>query len=369
VMMKQPIDYQFPSKELPFNSNSDNTGDTEDGKIEGMDMGMGMNLSDLDSDLPPQSASASGFPPRRPSPREFASARNDAVARYRTTTMGKAKLSASSAVFGGTMGAFIGQSIMGQGKGKSVAILVGVLFWIMSMLRNAYGEMSCSLGLALIYLVRRTKMVRKKYKTGAHIRSMCRMGARKPFPPISEQDLTNGNENPWKYEPQSDSDPDFDMIKSLICMALVGSFCGGNFPFIPTWIGSSVGAAAFGVFGIAKNPRGDLIRTMGMRIVAMANEALGINSELKCARKVARVGGKIFDKMMILDRKHSIKDKVVRSATFVYDKASSTAGRVQDDVKEKKDENTSFTPRDRDRRGDDRRGEREYHERRMQEER
>mmetsp|Transcript_2991 Transcript_2991/g.2849 ORF Transcript_2991/g.2849 Transcript_2991/m.2849 type:complete len:109 (+) Transcript_2991:2-328(+) len=98
-----------------------------------------------------------------------------------------------------------------------------------------------------------------------------------------------------------------------------------------------------------------------MRIVAMANEALGINSELKCARKVARVGGKIFDKMMILDRKHSIKDKVVRSATFVYDKASSTAGRVQDDMKEKKDENTSFRPRD------DRRGEREYDERRDRE--
>jgi len=144
-------------------------------------------------------------------------------------------------------------------------------------------------------------------------------------------------ENPWKYVPQERGDPDFEMIKALLCMVLIGSFCGGNVPLIPTWMGSAGGAAAFAMFGIAKNARGDLIRTMGMRVVALVGEALRINSDLDVARKVGRVAGRIFDKMMILDRKHKIKDRITQGASWAYERVSSTASRVKDDMQEGKE--------------------------------
>ena len=211
---------------------------------------------------------------------------------------------------------------------KSMALSFGFLFWVMSMLRNDYGEMSRALGLGLIYLLQRTKAVRKQYKTGAHVQSMCRLGPRRPFPPL----MDDGEENPWRYVPKSRNDPEFEMAKALLCVVLIGSVFGGNVPLIPTWMGSAGGAAAFAMFGMGKNARGDLFRTMGMRVVALTGEALRINSELSIATKVMIVSGKIFDKIMILDRKHRIKDRIVKGATIAYDMASRTFTSVQNDI-------------------------------------
>ncbi len=361
-----PIDYQFPSREITNNpeqndeeetssipQQDDEVNDDDEKKNKEKKRGSflrpgprpGPKLGGLGSGSTSSSSSmplpgSTKLPPR---PGDYASARNDAVARYRSRPLGKVKLSISSFLIGTMTGGFVGQSIMGQnsGGGKTIAILFGILFLFMSMLRNDYGEMSRSLGLGLIYLIRRTKVVRKKYKTGRHIRGMCRLGKRKPFPPapLNENgEVDSRYENPWKYEPQSDTDPEFDMIKALLSVAMIGSFVGGNIPLIPTWMGGAGGAAAFVTFGIAKNARGDLIRAMGMRVVSLAGEALEINRELNCARKVGRVGGKIFDKMMILDRKHRIKDRIIQGASFVYDRASSTASRVQSDMKERREE-------------------------------
>ncbi len=312
-----PIDYKFPSREITSNTNDGDPKDDEEKLPK-----TGDNEEQLDLDTNPIGI--------RPMP-QYASARKDAIARYSSTSLGKLKLAISTYLVGGAIGGFIGKSMLNQGG--FFVIMSGFLFLTMSFLRNDYGEMSRSLGLGLIYLVRRTKYVRRRYKTGAHIRGMCRFGPRKPFPPVFEGE----DENPWRYAPQSREDPDFEMVKALLCMILIGSFCGGNVPLIPTSVGAASGAAAFGILGIAKNARGDLIRTMGMKVVALIGEAMVINSELKVARKVATVGGKIFDKMMILDRKHRIKDRIVKSATWAYEQVSNTAARVQEDVRESRD--------------------------------
>jgi len=307
-----PIDYKFPSKgNESYGNDAANDDDLP-------------KTGDEDRDRRNGRA-------RRPDSRpgsDFTSARQDAVARYTATNLGKMKLATSSFCVGGAAGGFIGKSLLNQGQ--MFALMTGFLFWIMSLIRNDYGEMARSLGLGSIYLLRRTKAVRKRYRTGVHLKGMWRFGPRTPFPPVSDGE----EENPWKYVPQSRDDPDFEMIKALLCMVLIGSFCGGNVPLIPTWMGSAGGAATFAIFGIAKNARGDLIRTMGMRVVALIGEAMRINAELNVARKVARVGGKIFDKMMILDSKHRIKDRIVKGASWAYEKASNTAARVQEDIKE-----------------------------------
>jgi hypothetical protein len=171
------------------------------------------------------------------------------------------------------------------------------------------------------------------------VRALCRLRQRVPFPPVEEGE----DENPWKYTPQSDRDPDFEMIKSMLCVILIGSFCGGNMPLIPTWMGSTGGAAMFAIFAIGKNPRGDLVRTMGMRVVALLSEAVDINAELNVTRKVTVVVGKVIDKLMILDRKHRIRDKIFKGAAATYDTLSSTVSRVQEDIQDRKGESSDRT--------------------------
>lgn len=322
-----PIDYQFPSKSV-----STETSNTKQGPMElEEDIPLTGNTDERISDVSSYDANykmqSVDHTSQKDMPR-FASARQDAIARYRSTKMGKIRLGTSSFLVGSTIGGFVGQSIFNNGK--MMALFCGFMFWIMSLLRNDYGEMSRSLGLGLIYLLQRTRGVRRQYRTGPHIRSMCRLGPRKPFPPLME----GGEENPWRYAPMSRDDPDFEMAKALLSVVLIGSICGGNVPLIPTWIGSAGGAAAFAIFGMGKNARGDLIRTMGMRVVALTGEAMRINADLRIASKVLIVSGKVFDKIMILDRKHRIKDRIVKGATMAYDMASRTFTSVQSDIQQ-----------------------------------
>eukprot|EP00979_Chaetoceros_neogracilis_P010649 scaffold2544_cov269-Chaetoceros_neogracile.AAC.3 len=313
-----PIDYNFPSRSSKSSSLNGNEGSDEDLPQTGEEPNDAEQEQLHDKDR------------RRPMPK-YTSARQDAIAKFSSTKLGKIQLGMASFGVGGTVGGFVGQSLLNHGK--TTGLVVGFIFLLMSCLRNDYGEMSRSLGLGLIFLMRRSKAVRRRYRTGVHVRGMCRMGSRRPFPPVLEGEV----ENPWNYAPQSRDDPDFEMIKALLCMVLIGSFCGGNVPLIPTWMGSAGGAAAFAVFGIAKNARGDLIRTMGMRVVALVGEALRINSDLDVPRKVARVAGRTFDKLMILDRKHRIKDRIVQGGTWAYARVSNSAARVKKDMDEGKE--------------------------------
>jgi len=344
-----PIDYKFPSKAMSSSSLSSSTRITNNNDDDDQlpQTGWDSTATKMKPDEIQRRGEKRGnyrnqqddnrIQQRQPPPKNYyANPRKDAVSRYTSTKMGKIKLSLSSASIGGMAGAFIGKSMLNNGK--LCALIFGFLFWFMStFLRNAYGEMSRSLGLTMIFLLSRTRNVRKRYKTGCHVKAICRIGrgGRVPFPPILDDENGNeGAENPWKYTPQSDQDPDFDMIKSLICIALVGSFCGGNVPLIPTWIGSASGAAALAFMGIGKNARGDLIRTMGMRVVALVGETMDINEELNVGRKVAVVAGKLLDKALILDRKHRIKDRVFSGVSWAYEKISSTVNNAKDDMGE-----------------------------------
>ena len=202
------------------------------------------------------------------------------------------------------------------------------LLFFTGFLRNDYGELSRALGLALIFTFQRTTSVRKDYPTLPHLKAIIRQGPRKPFPPLEE------GSSAWQYEPIYEDDPEFKMTYALLSMAMVGSFCGGNVPLLPTWMGGIIGAVAFASLTTGSNAQCDLGRSMGMRVVGLFQVILTINSELRILSKTATVGGLIFDKIMIMDRKHKIKDKIVSICKWGYDKVSRTASQIQEDMQE-----------------------------------
>ena len=127
-----------------------------------------------------------------------------------------------------------------------MALPLGIMFIVLSFTRGAYGELVRALGLALVFVLERTKNVRKLYPTTVHLKAIIKAGPRKPFPPVfgrpGDEDY---NDNPWAYRPIYVDDVEFRMTQTLIAMIFVGTLCGGNLPLIPTWLGALAGAASF----------------------------------------------------------------------------------------------------------------------------
>ena len=211
-----------------------------------------------------------------------------------------------------------------------MSIVMSSLLLVAGFLRNDYGELSRALGLALVLTLQRTGSVRREYPTLPHLKAMVRQGPRRPFPPVED------GGSPWRYEPTYQDDPEFKMTYALLAMSLVGSFCGGNVPILPAWMGGILGAVTFASATTGSNARGDLGRSMGMRLVGLVRVALAINSELRILGKTATVGGLVFDKVMIVDRKHRIKDKIVAICKWGYEKVSRTAEQVKEEMQDER---------------------------------
>ncbi|KAL3822791.1 hypothetical protein ACHAXA_005956 [Cyclostephanos tholiformis] len=257
-----------------------------------------------------------------------ASPRRDAVTTFMSTRRGAMKVRVGSIVIGAAMGGFIGKSLLNDPLAMSMAM--SSLLFVTGFLRNDYGELSRTLGLALVLTLQRASTVRREYPTLPHLKAMIRQGPRRPFPPVED------GGSPWRYEPTYRDDPEFKMTYALLAMSLVGSFCGGNVPILPAWMGGILGAVTFASLTTGSNARGDLGRSMGMRLVGLVRVAIAINSELRILGKAATVGGLLFDKVMIMDRKHRIKDKIVAICKWGYDKVSSTAEQVKEEMQDER---------------------------------
>jgi hypothetical protein len=192
-----------------------------------------------------------------------------------------------------------------------------VAFFVASYLRNPYGELVRALGMTLILVLQQSRRIRKRYPGLRHVQSILRIKPRAPFP---------SSRNPWTYQQrEGTADPEFSMLYSLVAMAMVGSLVGRNVPLIPSWMGGLAGGAAFAFGTTLPTANGDLARCMGMRVVAVAREAWTLQSELRLLSKFGTVSGKIADKLLILDRKHRIKDRVISGATFLYEQVMRAA--------------------------------------------
>jgi len=207
-----------------------------------------------------------------------------------------------------------------------MGVLGAAIFFAGSFFRTPFGELVRALGLSLILVLQRTSNVRKKYPTWRYVKAAIGSTKRnlRPFPP---------SRNLWTYEPRRPGDVSFSMLYSILAMSFIGSFCGGSIPIIPTWIGSLAGAGIFAFGCTLSSAKGDLCRTMGMRIVALLQELWHIQTDLRIIPKAAVVTSQVIDKMMLFDRQHRVKDRFLSLVTRAYDKVTSE---MQDDGKSRR---------------------------------
>lgn len=312
--------------------------------------------------------------------------KNRTLNRYLSTRRGKLSIMSSSTCLGLTFGYFISKSSLGflpQISHQYISLSFAFLFLIMSSTMswtrptNDYSVFIKILGLTFWILFKRSKEIWKKYPTRVHVACILRPKtySRRTFPPLDVMGYDGDEdeapiENPWKYE--GEEFPDYSMIQILLSMMFIGGLCGGNIPIIPTWMGSLSGAASFCFLSTLKDSKGDLTRSMGMKIVSLIQELLYLNEDLGVLSQGKVVTEKVLDKLLILDRKHKIRDKVGRGAKVGYESLMRTVNRVRADAQGETPPPDDNRDRDRDRnrdrererndprRVDDNRGRREF---------
>eukprot|EP00536_Pseudo-nitzschia_multiseries_P015484 jgi/Psemu1/42772/gm1.42772_g len=266
------------------------------------------------------------------------SARKDLVTQYWSTKRGKLQIQSVIGLVGYGLGSF-GAKVptWSRWSGCFWAAVLVVSTWF----RTALGELSRAVGLSLILVLQRHQRIRREYPTWRYVAAsvgIIRGGPRdargkprgpRPFPPAR---------NPWRYSPRDPRDPDFNMMYALGSMALVGSTVGGNLPFVPGWIGALGGAAVF-AFACTwqESYRGDLARTMGMRVVRAVSELWEIQADLQIIPKATVVSSQMIDRAMILDRKHKVKDRFLSLANSSYARATKVAEQIQQQQRGGKD--------------------------------
>jgi hypothetical protein len=216
----------------------------------------------------------------------------------------------------------------------AVPVLCFAAFFVTSYLRNPYGELVRALGMTLILVLRQSREIRRQYPSWRHLPALLRVRERSPFPP---------SPNPWTYQPRSDArdDPEFNMLSCVVALAVVGSMAGGNVPFLPSWMGALAGGALLAFAATLPTATGDLVRCMGMRAAAVAREAWILQSELRLLSKAGTVAGKIADKVLVLDRKHRIKDRVISGASFLYDQVIRATQQQQQQQRRRREDRAS----------------------------
>ena len=274
---------------------------------------------------------------------------NRLLGQYKSSKKGSAAVTLASTIIGAGMGFSLAKSshILPP---QSTMFLFASLFFITSLTKfkppnagnsskdptNPFSLFTQTMGLTLLLLMQRTRSIRKEFPTKPHLANIIRpsLYPRKSFPPPLNDDEEEDS-NPWKYEVQPQDSmymEQYSMIKILLGMAFVGSICGSNLPLIPSWIGALAGAGSLCFLSTQRNSNGDLGRVMGMKVVSLFTELLIINEELNIWKKCKVVLNIIFDKLLILDRKHSIRDKISFAIKWLYEKVMGFINNVRADV-------------------------------------
>lgn len=303
------IHYSFPQRNVPIDESSDGRTSTNNKK-------MMKTAATLPQNSIPQ----------------FASARQDVVTRYiMESYWNRCYVTLSSAMIGCLVTSFLGQSLLGHVPSLSIIIAIAILFSILTWLRNnIYGELIRAISLTMIFSFQRSIQIRNQYPAHQYLYNAI-IGdtttnfkrRRKPFPPTN---------NPWTWSSNNDDDDiEFQMIPTVVAMAFIGSVLGTNIPILPSSFGALLGAAVFAYSTTLSSSRGDLCRCMGMRIVAFVREFIAIaNTDLHLPNKSAVVASAILDKLLILDRQHSIRQRIGSAISALID----TVSRIQRDMQQ-----------------------------------
>ncbi|GMI59756.1 hypothetical protein ScalyP_jg10569 [Parmales sp. scaly parma] len=238
-------------------------------------------------------------------------------------------------MLGSLLGLFLHKSLLSDSNNNShtTALGLGIFTALLSFPKGHFGDLTRALSLAVIFSLQRFPKIRSTYKTWPHVKSALFLGPRVPFPPHND-----GEENPFKYKQVYSDDVKFSMAKSLFAMVVVGAYCGFHIAdhiiLFPAWIGGLLGAGTAMMSSVLRSGRGDLVRTMGMKIVAFFSTLMWINEDLFVAGKFSSCVGITFAKMMVFDRKHRIKDKLSSLLAWLAGIFSKMFGGVADDLKD-----------------------------------
>jgi hypothetical protein len=245
----------------------------------------------------------------------YSSPRRDAITLQLSTRRGRVTLHSSCLLIGLGLGLVTSQSLLLK-QNLAVIVLLGVACLIISYLRNPYGELMRALGLALLWTLQRSQRVRKTYPTMPYLKASFRLQPRVGFP-VRVNKGSNDLGVSLNDNDDDEDDVEFNQLYTLIAMTFVGATCGGSLPLLPTWMGALAGAGTLGIATTLENARGDLARVMGARVVALMSAMLTINSELQVLTKLGVVSGKVFNKLLILDRKHNVRNRIISGFNFV----------------------------------------------------
>lgn len=290
---------------------------------------------------------------------------NRILAMYKSTRGGSFAITVSSIIVGAALGMFIAKSLHVLPP-TSTSILVSLFFFLSSLTKfkppnagnqdksptNPFSLLTQTLGLTFILLLQRTQDIRKQLPTKPHLANILRPNRypRRPFPPQDndDDDDENDSSNPWKYQirPQDSIYMEqYGILKVLLSMAFVGAICGANMPLIPTWIGGLGGASLFCYIVTLRNSKGDLGRTMAMKVISLITELFQLNDELAILTKSGVVLNIIFDKLLILDRKHSIRHKFTSAIKWIYDQIMAIVNNVRADVEQAESDDVPVPPK------------------------
>jgi hypothetical protein len=254
----------------------------------------------------------------------YASARRDVVTTFITAKFSnRILLLVSAMAWGYGLSLFVSRSLLGNSSsmGGTANTIVAVVFGLALTLRNnVYGEWIRALAMLLILSLQKWHDIRRTYPTQRILWNNA------PFPPRTV--------NPWAWENAPHQPCEFFMVYSVVAMAVVGAIVGANVPIIliPSSLLALVGA--MGAAYVTTLPHsatfsyGSVARCMGMRVVALVRISVSIERDVQLGRHSAAVAGKLLDTLLILDRKHRLKDKLVAATSWIM----AVIARIQQDA-------------------------------------
>ena len=250
----------------------------------------------------------------------------DPVDLYCTRFVGKMAVTLAAGVVGTGMGLALSASAFHRPAAFALGGLGLGLF--LSLLKNDFGDLFRALGLLVIYLLERQRQAGQAYSALGQLRPMVRLAPRRPFPPV---------ENPWAYVRASPSDIEFSMTKTLVAVVFVGALYGyllSNFLslfFLPAWLLALAGGGVGGYTATLRDGRGDMIRCLGMKLVAFFGLIKAVEEELSVWRKLGKVFHISYGHAARFDERWKVRERLWRVGGWVSGKLTREAERVRGD--------------------------------------
>lgn len=251
----------------------------------------------------------------------------DLVEVYVRSAKGRAVVTIGSTAVGTALGAAISESTVRQTR--FLALAGGCIGLIMSFAQGAFGDLFRALGLGVLLSLKRSHRVSVLYPMWPQLRAALHFGPRAPFPP------TAAVESPWKYR-AGERGLVFSMTKSMLAVAFVGGAIGYILSrliiFLPDVLAALAVGGAAAYLATRSSAGGDLVRLLGMRVVALASVIAGVDDDVGAWDKASVVGSMCFSKLIAWDRKYQVTRKLTAllASLIAWAKGTAAAARGND---------------------------------------